>query len=49
MKKMRARLVHGLAGNIVVVVVKVVGAMAIDGMPARRVANDSAVLVWETW
>ena len=48
MKKMRTRLVQGLAANIVVVVVKVVGAMAMDVMAACRVASASAVEVWNT-
>ena len=49
MKKMRTRLVQGLAANIVVVVVQVVGAMAMDVIAARRVASSSAVVVWDTW
>ena len=49
MNKMRTRLVQGLAANIVVVVVKVVGAMAMDVMADRRIASASAVEVWDTW
>ena len=49
MHKMRTRLVQGLAANIVVVVVKVVGAMAMDVMADRRVASASDVEVSDTW
>ena len=50
MKKMRTRLMQGLAANIVFVVVKLVGAMAMDVMTARRVASASAVdHVCDTW
>ena len=48
MKKMRTRLVRGLAANIVVVVVKMVGAMAMDVMADRRVASASDVEVSDT-
>ena len=48
-KKMRPRLVQGLAANIVVVVVKVVGTVAMDVMAARRVVRASAVEVWDNW
>ena len=48
-KKMRPRLVQGLAANIVVVVVKVVGTVAMDVMAVRRVSRASAVEVWDNW
>ena len=49
MKKMRTRLVQGLAGNIVVGLIKVVGAMAMDVVADRRVASASDVEVSDTW